>query len=218
MKSFLLISVLTVSAIAISSCDDENNPSPQIPPKDYANYSALKVGNYWIYQHFMLDSLGNSSSLPTIDSCYIEKDTVINTYTYFKLWGPDQITQTLAFGYVRDSLHYTVNSEGVILLSSEDFSTVFEDRYMILPNTDTVCRITAKMDDLNQAITVPAGTFNTINYKQTYDMFGNWAAAGDPRFRHRRYAENKGMINETLNFYSSQPTYTERRLIRYFVQ
>src|SRR5688500_17959960 len=80
--SFLLLLSLTVS-----SCKKEKEISPP-PAKTYPDYSALKPGNYWIYERFDVDSNGNATPTGIYDSCYVEKDTQINGRTYMKYVEP----------------------------------------------------------------------------------------------------------------------------------
>jgi hypothetical protein len=214
--------VVTLTALAavsgLYSCDKENNPGPDIPPVTYGNYSRLKTGNYWIYQRFNVDSLGNATPTNTFDSCYVEKDTSINNITYYKVVRKNPYILSDEFTYQRDSLHYLVTSTGSILFSSEDFTTVFESEYYIINNNDTVCEITSRMSPASETITVPAGTFSTLNMKQTYEMYPAWSFSGNVRTRNNRYAENVGMVTETLMFFQSNPNYSERRLVRYHLE
>src|SRR5688572_1824471 len=83
-KNILLLFVMAAFAI---SCDDDedDNCTPNPPNIVYSDYSQLKVGNYWIYQRFNFDFAGNETATMTFDSCYVEKDTVINNVAYVKL-------------------------------------------------------------------------------------------------------------------------------------
>ena len=215
MKNLLLYSALAAISFSLVSCDDEDNPQTVNPPTVYDNYAQLKTGNYWIYQHYLVDSLGNGSPLQEFDSCYVEKDTVINGNTFYKVIRPDDLTLEADVFYWRDSLSYLVTPEGKLVFSSEDFTTIFDSSYYVVNTNDTVTKITTKMADPNQSISVPAGTFNTINRKATYLMYNNWASAGTYRYRHTRYALNVGIVAETFPFFVSNPFYTERRLVRY---
>jgi len=42
-----------------------------------ADYYQLKVGNYWIYQSYQIDSNGVATPENLWDSAHIEKDTII---------------------------------------------------------------------------------------------------------------------------------------------
>lgn len=215
MKKYCFYALIFTS---IYSCkkDKEIEPIPVtiVAPTVYSNFSQLKVGNYWIYQRFNVDSIGNATPTSVYDSCYVEKDTIINSITYYKLVKPS-ISSALSYSFLRDSLNYTVNHIGTILFSSQDFSTIFESNYLMAGVGDTLCHKVKKMTDQNMIVTTPAGTFITSNAKETYFMYPAWSFNGVKRERENRYSENIGIIIETLTFFVSNPNYTERRLLRY---
>ena len=211
-QNFLL---LVMAATLVISCkdDEDNNPAPA---PVYPNYSQLKVGNYWIYQQFDVDSSGNATPKNVFDSCYVEKDTIINNTTYFKVIRPAPFPPSVDASYLRDSLHYTVTSEGKIIFSSQDFFTIFDEYYGFtgINQTDTIYKLTVKMTNKDWLVNVPLGNFQTSNYKINYQMFPNWSFAGNTRAMDTRYAKNVGIVTETLPFFASNPNYVERRLIR----
>lgn len=217
-KRTYFLSLLLLPTI-ISSCKKEKDPDPIVPGVTYADYGQLKAGNYWIYEQFDLDTAGNATSKNIFDSCYIEKDTVINIMKYVKMVKPKPYTANQKdISFLKDSLHYIVNSNGKILFSSEDFNTVFETRYFLAGPDDTVCQIINQMADKDLSVTIPAGTFTTSNAREVYHMYPAWSTAENPRNLHRRYAKDVGVVIETLPFFVSNPSYVERRLVRYHVQ
>lgn len=184
------------------------------PVTEYPNFSQLKTGNYWIYERFNIDSAGNASATGILDSCYVEKDTMISNEKYFKLVSPQPYSSSYSSSYLRDSLHYIITSEGQIIFSSQNFTDTFS-QYYITAGVDTVCNVFTNMSNKDAAVTTPNGVFSTYTMKTTYAMYPNWAAAGNPRYLDRRYAENIGIVTETLPFYASIPDLVERRLVRY---
>jgi len=201
----------------IYSCKKDKEKEPEDPSITYPNFSKLKTGNYWIYEQYDIDASGNATSLNTFDSCYVEKDTVINNQTYMKVVRPDPISQNqVQISFQKDSLHYIVNHYGQILFSSQDFSTIFESYYLMAGPNDTLCHYTRKMADKDLPVTTPAGTFITSGVKNTY-RFYNMVAGGNPRNMSTRYAVNIGIVTEALSFTPADPGYTERRLVRYHI-
>lgn len=210
------ISIFFTLALAVTvqmSCKKDQIPAQA--SASYPNYSQLAVGNYWIYERFLVDTNGVSTSQGIIDSCYVEKDTIINGKTYYKLIKPSQSFGSKVISFQRDSLHYIVNSAGKILFSSQDFTTVFSSRYAVIDPSDTLSLVETTMSDINFGVTVPAGTFSTNALKTTYNMYPNYTEFGSQRYRYTRYAENVGIVNEDLEFYLGNPNKFERRLIRY---
>lgn len=215
-KTLFLAVVLMTAMIYSCKKDKDTEPTTPTPTTTYPNFSQLKVGNYWVYEQFDIDATGNATSKNTFDSCYVEKDTIINSKTYLKIVKPKPyFTNQNDISFQKDSLHYIVNSNGEILFSSQDFSTIFESSYLMDGPNDTVCQIIKQMADKNLTVTTLAGTFTTSNAKEKYSMYPNWTSAGNPRNKHTRYAENIGIIIETLPFFASSPNYIERRLVRY---
>ncbi len=185
-------------------------------PTTYDEYACLKTGNYWIYQQFTVDSLGNATPSDTYDSCYIEKDTLINGKTYFKLVQPSYFGVIPDKLYLRDSLHYIVDLSGNKLFSSEDFTTVFKYHVMMIGG-DTLAECTIKMAHPNEVIEVPAGSFSTHDYQMHWTMHPPYNFNGTDRYQHTRYAKGKGIISQTMPFFLGTPTYVERRLVRSYI-
>lgn len=210
MKNIFLIALISMALM--SACKkEESNSEPKYP-----DYGCLKVGNYWIYERFVVDTFGVAVTLNQFDSCYVEKDTLINGETYAKIARPHLYKDEMVFTYLRDSLHYLVDNNGMIRFSSIDTSTVFFTHYSIISNGDTIYKLTVKMDDINQRIVVPAGEFTTMNYKATYKMKPSFGPL-PIRIAHMRYAKDVGLVVETLPMFASIPTTTERRLVRYYI-
>lgn len=214
MKYPVFFLTLFIGALLLVSCKkDKQTPANEV---SYPDYARLKVGNYWIYQQFDIDSSGNASPGSVFDSCFVEKDTLINNHTFYKVVKPKPFANNeLLVSYQRDSLHYVVNSSGQILFSSQDFTTIFGNEYFLASTNDTICQVIKQMAEKDLKVTTPAGTFTTMNSKTSFIMYPNWTFAGNPRAKQIRYSENIGIVVETLPFFVSQPWYKERRLVRY---
>lgn len=216
MKNYLTI--FFFASLFFFACKDADDE--QYSPR-YANFSNLKVGNYWVYERYKLDSNGVYTALGKFDSTFVEKDTLINGLTYSK-YMDDQFATGPGFEatFLRDSLHYLVELNGRIRFSSENFSdTLFQFYSTTGPHagTDTLCLIYRKMTDNDLPVTTPAGTFVSKNAQEVYVMFPGFDQGGKVRPLQRRYAEDVGLIEETLPFFISDvsKSYTVRRLVRY---
>lgn len=208
--------IIIVFLFVVISCNKEN----KITSKIYPNYSQLKVGNSWIYQRFNFDSLGIDTATNIFDSCYVEKDTIINGKTYFKLIKPVAYYYSGYDNYqfLRDSLDCIVNSNGQIIFSSENTSLTFYTKYEIFGIIDTMYKVTRKMDDTAIFIETPSGNYNALNSKITIFAYPNFALSANPRFINNMYVENIGLVLETIPFFACCLEYTERRLVRYHIQ
>lgn len=213
MKNFL---ILLLFAIAIAfGCKEANDETYPVSYPDFAN---LKVGNYWIYERFHLDSNGVYTAQGVFDSTYVEKDTLINGLTYYK-YMEDQFLTPPGYDavFLRDSLHYLVNVDGKILFSSQNFNNALWLAYATFNagNSDTICQIYRKMTDDNAVVSTPAGSFVTKNAQEVYSMYPGFDIGGKIRRLEHRYAENVGLIEETFPFFISDQSksYTVRRLV-----
>ncbi len=200
--------------LGASSCKKES-PNSNIDSDMAASYTQLKVGNYWIYERFHLtDSTTTSTGI--IDSCYIEKDTVINSKTYYKMIRPSTTSNT-DYSYIRDSLSYLVNNYGAILFSSQNFTDTFSQRFdYYLSSGDTLDKRICKMNDTLYSINTPAGTFSVLENEIIFYMYAGINAYSN-RYMTTKYANGVGIVSETLLFYINEPDYTERRLVRYHI-
>lgn len=202
-------------AVLITSCKKEDNQPDPAPEVRYANFTMLKPGNYWIYRHFQVDSSGNETPLNVYDSCYVEKDTLINGSVYFKVIRPSVIPDN-SVSFQKDSLHYLVDANGKILFSSLDFNSIF-DQYIVTGSTaaDTICTVETRMAAGFQQINTPSGNYNTLNCRSDYNFVPPWNNNGNVRHINVRYAPNVGIVEETLPFYVSVPYYHVRKLERF---
>lgn len=214
MKSIAISTAAILLASSLFSCNKKKDPPVPNPTPSYANYGKLKVGNYWIYQQYKVNLDGTESSTSVHDSCYIEKDTIINGMQYFKVVRPTDFSNGISFQ--KDSLHYIVDAERGIIFSSEDFSSNFSVRH-ILSGMDTVCKVVRFMSDQNTTITTPSGTYSTSCSRELYSMFPGFQTLGASRAINTRYAQNIGIVSEGLPFFLSNPISIERRLVRYHV-
>lgn len=207
MKKSILIAF---AAVLLFSCskDDENKP---IVYPDYAN---LKVGNYWVYQHFFINTTGADSALNVYDSCYVEKDTIINGNTYYKMVRPLLHPVGSPYNYWRDSLGYVVDSTGRIRFAAEDFTTIFETECQ-MSWADTVYTAIHWMVDKDKVVTTPAGDFVTRTFQRKIEFDEIWTHFYSPRFYNFRFTKDIGIVTETLDFFATDPNYVERRLVRY---
>jgi hypothetical protein len=161
MKNFMVIFLAALLTILFSCKKDK--VIDNIPPETtYPDFAKLKVGNYWVYQLFDVDTAGIGTPENKFDSCYIEKDTVINCKTYFKFYRKSSSAIQLHNFFVRDSLHYVVDNYGSILFSSQDFSSILRINYTCMPG-DTISKNTFKMDEKNVVVSTPYGPFTTYD-------------------------------------------------------
>ncbi len=210
MRTTTIIALSILLTVIFSSCKKDSSTS-----NTYPNFSQLTVGNYWIYEQYNVDRYGNAAASGIFDSCYVEKDTLINNIRYFKVIRPEVLGSNYSDKFVRDSLHYLVNHLGQILFSSQNFTDTFYNYFVTADPSDTICNVFVKMAEKNLTVSVPAGQFQTSSFKQTFKIYPKWSIQGNQRKIDTRYAENIGIVSETLPFFLGDPNYIQRRLVRY---
>ncbi|MBL7774953.1 MAG: hypothetical protein JNK89_03075 [Saprospiraceae bacterium] len=212
---------LLCAMAALWACQKE----PSNPTLLFDNYSNLATGNYWVYEQYLLDSSGVYTPRNQTDSNYVEKDTLIDGRSYFKLQvvvagAPPNVYQAV---FLRDSLHYLVDASGRILFSSQNTTDTLDARHFVVqlshnpPTQDTVAYISGKMQPNDETVQVPAGAFVTKNFRETYQMWPKYSAGGPVRYLQHRYAKNVGLVEETMGFYVGDASgkYLVRRLKRH---
>ncbi len=213
MKKFqgLIALILLLS----SSCKkDEIIESPDPMTETPLRYTPMRIGDYWIYENFKVDTLGNDSSLQIMDSVYISNDTVIDGSTYYVLRGthypvhqrPGEILQIL-----RESNGELINSVGKIIFSSINNRDTLDSHYLI-NHSDTLYFTYNKMASTPTQITVPSGTLDCLDLQQTFVMYQNISPI-NPRIFHHYYGSGIGLIQSSIAFLS-ESSHIERRLIR----
>ena len=108
-----------VIALGFISCKKENLLAP-VGHTYILDYSPLKIGNYWVYEYYDVDTIqGTNQLMDRIDSVFVSGDTTINQKQYFvqKTFSllPSQIIESANF--IRDSSGYSIRSSSVKLPS-----------------------------------------------------------------------------------------------------
>lgn len=203
------ILIISITLLFLAACQ-KNNPEP-IPPITVKNYFPLAVGNYWIYERSECDSNWTNCLSKSIDTNIVTKDTSINGITYFKIEGVDVAGRRTSW-YLRDSLDFIVDLNGIILLSNTDFENVLQEYYAIDDENDTLCFWYRQMQDEPNYVEVPAGSFECLDnklflYRKTDDFKREFNT-------HYYFSKNVGpvfessmLVSNTLNF--------KRELIEY---
>lgn len=156
MKNLILFFAI-IGLLILNSC--ERTPDPPVFTKDYYQ---LKPGNSWVYE---VQEIYNDTTIitrPGTDSVYVEKDTIINKYKYSKVTGKDWITLDRYSMFLRDSIGYLVDKNGLIM-----FSIVNSKDTLYAHSTLDIVRVAYKMDVHDSLVKVPAGSFKCLFYRGT---------------------------------------------------
>lgn len=194
----------------------EEDPINPIIPEISSKYFPLTIGSYWVYNTYNVTSAENEVELARVDSVYISRDTIIRGNRYLIFEGtlhPSPYPNPGIIEMVRDSSGYFVNSNGRILFTEKNFTDIlYSDVYLM--GEDTIYTSSYKMERETAPKTVPAGTFNVLNFKGEITLY-----ATSPQMSvnsNTLYAENVGKIVETTVYTSGR--IIESRLVRYHIE
>lgn len=203
--------------ITISSCQ-KHDPAPDETSLKSV-YLPLTVGNYWIYEHFEVESNGNETKLSFQDSLVITKDTLINGYKYFVLEGVKYpfTNQWSVIDIIRDSSKYLVNHDGKTLFSENNFTDTLYQFVDLFNNVDTVYSVFYMMQKPDNSVTVSAGTFDVLNFNGFLKLFYPSNTGVDIVYENLKtyYAPGVGRVLISYKWYSNREKKIERRLVRY---
>ncbi len=212
--------LLTLTLSLLVSCEKETDPVliDKDSPISSNGYLPLEIGNYWIYQHVHIDSLNNEILSDRIDSIVVERDTLINGHHYFVLEGINYPFNAGNWGIIdmlRDSAGYIVTHEGNIRFSVNNFTDILAEKTEVIQE-DTLYSLTYKMETVDYSLTVPAGSFEVLNFKGTAISYRDLSGIENPRYLNNLYALGVGKVLQTY-FYFHSPVISEKRLIRYHI-
>ena len=215
-----VIYVLILAIILLISCEKEDDtPSTESPkePIPYT-YTPMKIGNYWIYQHYKVDTNDIETELTKRDSICVVGDTIINnkTYNILERIRISNINPSKYYSYYRDSTGYLINDRGTILFSETNFTDTLQLMTEVYEE-DTFYIVTCVMENYNNSISLPSGTFNNIlNFKGTLWIGANPNNVKNPRYLNNYYSKNIGLIYRNY-YYLNKHDRFEERLIAYHI-
>ena len=203
----VIIALLSVLAIACKKNTEDPVPVPQ------ADYFRLKVGNYWIYQAYHIDTNGVVTPTTSFDSAHIEKDTVIRGSTYFKLLSKPLAEGGMQFpSYLRDSSGYLVNSLGYVLASDYNFTDTLDT----ITGEANLYMAYTKMTGKDSVVAVPAGSFPSITSRMRVVPLPPYNQMYPVRYAYDVYGKGVGKM-KSHSFFWSGIMQIEARLVRYKV-
>ena len=188
-------------------------PEPQII---YPNYTPMTVGSYWVYDWYKVDASGNTiQQLSETDSVYIAGDTIIGTDTFaiqVGTWFGGAFSPPFR-NYLRNLNGDLVSPSGAIGFSATNYIDTF---YIWNPGNGQTMGY-RKMIDIGEIVTVPVGTFRTLNAAYiVVNLVGTWPCIGIYDIHDNQYAENIGLVRTSFQFVGSCEVF-EGRLRTYYI-
>lgn len=217
-RVLLLFAVATFLVLASCSKNDNESGGSQPTDPDYG-YIPFYPGNYWIYEHFKIDSLGNETLQDVYDSVVITGTTTINSLSYYVFQGTfmSGVNDLDTVMILRDSAGYYVDPSGNIHMADNNFTDTLSYTAFTNNNTgDTLYQSWYKMEEEPGQATVEAGVFETVNYMGTILTHNPAPGVDSIRYKDQLYSRNSGQVLDTY-FYLGAPLLFERRLIKYYV-
>ncbi len=210
--------ILSLFLIVLVSCKKDTitaeEPTPFVEQPATPDYFKLAVGNYWVYQRFQVDTDGVATPQNNYDSCYVEKDTIINNKTFYKLYRPNSWGSSYII--TRDSSTCLINQWGGVF-SLTNYNNIYNSGYSTASPGDTIAKVILKVVSKDSLVSTPAGVFATTNDQAIHYMYPAWRQYYRAIYSNKCYAAGVGIVLETLNIIYGPPYTTERRLVRYHV-
>jgi hypothetical protein len=204
--------VLGLAMAPLFAC--QKSPGPEISSESI--YTPMEIGKYWIYGHYQIDANGHAIPQFRTDSVIITGDTLINGSKYYVFEGtnyPWNSSQWNSIAMLKDSSGYLVDVNGNIKFAEDNFFEILASKTEI-QSGDTLYTLTYKMEVMYRMITVPAGSFEALNYKGTVTMPQDQPGIQNPRYINTLYAKETGKILETY-FFLNDARINEKRLLRH---
>jgi len=206
--------IVIAGLMAFASCKkDEPTEIPETPQTSVMDYLPLTPGNYWVYEQHYYDSTGTEHNQPWgNDTVEVISDTTINNFTYHRLvdhnlFGTSEPDTT----HYRDSSDCIVNHKGSVL-----FRLTPGVVFTYYPSYDsTIYYIDYSLATQPSAITVPAGTYECLDYQGA--IFSSLDGFSVPDTIHKYYSKNVGIVKRTYLMLVAKNV-IELDLISYHIQ
>ena len=214
MKNYALLVLL---ALVVFACKKDDEVIIE-PPAPAPVYMPMEVGNYWVYQSFRIDSLGETPT-DRFDSLVIIKDTMIRDHRYYIYEGTMHTIHWRTLRILRDSSGFYVNHHGDIFFTDQkgNGEVYYEKTDYMGDDADTSVYIKAYNEEVHQQITFPIGTFDVLNRINDYAIFPqntNFPDSLKYRKTNNYFIENIGQASYSV-LYAMSGLRFDKRLIRY---
>lgn len=217
----LIYPLLALVVLPVSSCkpeviqiEEDDCVSPDCELYDWEMPSS--VGSYWIYEWYLIDSTGASSSLGIYDTVTVVGDTSANGITYAIYQGTHYGTYQSYRSYVRDSSGFVVDINGSVGYS------LYGSGEQLSQGSTQMHNYQVLMSDNSQQKNVPAGTFDCFTKDLVWtNLDGSpMNSCGDGSFVEQTFIHpTDGIVAKQLAYLSEIQfcQYREGRLIEYFI-
>lgn len=214
----LLFFVITIATLA--GCKKKADLLVITPPAHTPKYFPLTPGSYWIYRRAWKDTTGADLANNPIefDSCYVEKDTIIDFVKYAKFYSVNAYGSAQVL-YLKDSFGYIISNWNYVFLTDIRSPQILPPFFQGYSDSDTMYKVTTQIYADLAPISTPAGFFMTRDISSTFN-FAPWRQSSfEGRTYHTYYADSVGLVlQQSIGYADGPPYYSEHRLVRYHVQ
>lgn len=215
----LIYPMLSLIVFGTTACkkEDVQTPDPCESQECVDWEMPSKVGSYWIYEWFLVDSMGVETSLGFYDTVRIVKDTVISGSSFSVYEGTLFYTWHQFRRYQRDSSGYVIGGDGDVMYP------LFPSGEEKIIGENPPFYITQHYSNDFASRTIPAGTFNCFSSNVVYKHLDGTPInlCGDLEYWQSEYFHPEiGLLAMQLSYVSDmqQCQYREGRLIEYHLE
>lgn len=202
--------LLALCACALMACDKDKNDEPDTPAggPTIEDISQLSVGNYWVYERYQFDTLGNETFTGVLDSLAVTGDTVVDGNTFYALEGTHGIATGQHYRtYMRDSADCIIGLGGAVIFSLSAIGEVIN-----VTGGPPGPTVTWSIEPDMVTLTVPEGTWSCYVTQAVASLPGY-----PTRIQHKHRAAGVGVVQDEGVYFSSGAGF-RNKLLRHHVQ
>lgn len=220
MKQLTFFTILSLFSLFVFSCKKDTS-APVTNPSGNSFAIPHTIGSYWIYHWTKVDSLGNETPYPGVDTVTVVGDSVVNGNHYI-VYAGTQMGGSQPNWLERDSSGYIVRPGGMIVYSylntgialRTSSDSYYDEVYkMGSPTTVTSTLGTFTVVDLQEILTRSSGS--------TLPCPTGVNACGDESYTmHTYFASGVGRIRSMASYYAwfiNQCSYLRSDLVEYHI-
>ena len=211
MKKVMLITA--ISSVVIFGCSKEELNEGALPSPGTQNieYMPLAIGNYWVYNTYRIDTLGNETLYSSDDSAYVDRDTIIDGETYFIIEGDFNARHAVG-SLLRNDGNNVLNLGGSITFTTNNLGSVYRNDTISIGGGEFIYMATWVNTSMSN-ISSPSGSFLCFD-KETENTTTLSSYPWGTRRQHKYYSSGTGVVISQFYYFSS-PDFNESRLVRY---
>ena len=206
----IILSIILLALLFAAACSKVEDDVIYYPEDPNTTYYPMNIGNYWVYEEYTYDSLGEK---PTgeMDSTFIDSDTTINGNKYFVYRTSSSPFWSMI---MRDSSGYLVDNFGVVYFHSKSYGDTLYKKVNYNLSGDTLSAQFRVMYKLDLKIKVPAGLFKAEDARY-FQIFPLATISPKRRISFNYYSANVGLVYRDYDYLGTRYIL---KLVRYHIE